>query len=562
MPTINNYTANDFVFSVTEGTDIYDTRQTATVTLTPNQGFTLVASDFTRASGPVPLGLSEYEFVQNGDNVDLIMTFEEGFEMPSNNIDMLLCVEGAAREIEFWTKWGWVAQPVANASWSFSGTSLSEFGAVGDTITVIYTTLTANPGSKLTSTNIVFDFPNESFAYTETKLYDVDGNWTSSTFIVTYTFEANNFVPDGGGDGYYILLNGTAEEIFVEEPIITAYNISTSAIPAFGGDINITIYGNPGATFSIERFDPVGSEVIVDNVTLTEYSYSYLQTLPSVATDTVYEFEITGDLSDTFDTPSGQSSAFFVYQNLPITINLDATGTGLQGWTALSRTYNAYSQPIENSAASVIDFVWNITSTTASELQITSAIDKTYWSNLQTYSSFVLSDSINSSSIELDDTSDLAVGMLVNAGTTFSNITITDVVDSNFITVSDNVTYLEGTALEFSSSNNNRVDIIANASLEADLSVTITGQCIIYQYGSDDVTFELDLDQFIEEATTATCIEVMGEAGPIGGSIDYLDCSSNPISLVVAPNEITPPFFMLSGSATVTGDIIISLATP
>jgi hypothetical protein len=562
MPTLNNYTVSPVTFSVVEGSEIYDTRQTATLVIMPNPGFTVTAADFSIRAGSIPDGIASVVFSQSGSNVNCVVTFENNFVMPSNNLDFDLCIEGSAREIEFLLKTSWNSQTIANATWSNPNFAISQREVYGTTITVGTNVITAASGHRLTDTQLVYDFEDNNFSYTETKGYDVDDNWISTTYTVIYTYPMNDVDdPDSNDDGYFITFTAASEEVYEQEPVITAYSLSSVTAPAFGGDVNITVYGNPGATFSIERFDPVGSEVIVDEVTLTGYNYSYLQTLPSVAEATEYEFVITGDLSDSFDTVTGQSSTFYVNQYMPVTITLDATGTDLEGYAPVTRTYEAYSVPVPNSTQSVANFTWNITSTANDDLSIISQITDSDWDNLAPAIVTTTAAVNNSVTVPLSSTTGLSSGMPLQTGDLISNVFIDTVVNPTSITLTEPITVASGEQLVFLNNNQNGVGITSRLSLSNDLkTLSISIGCIINNYGTDNITFTLDLDNIVAVASPPACVEFFATSGAYPGTVDYLDCSSVMQTITLSPNQVSAPVFGLAGSQVTNGqDIIITL---
>lgn len=498
MPTINNYTVSDFSFSVTEGTAIYDTMQTATLTLIPNPGFTLDANDFSIPPGPFPVGLEDYEFVQSGNNVNLILTFEEGFEMPSNNVDMLLCVQGAAVERRF-SVTTWV-QNENTGNILFTPNLEKTYyngGVAGETVTVLSFTAEAYPGWELDMPTPYMHLPNSNYNFTFDDIFDINGNHVERQCVITYTFPAEDYNPSVGENDLIIYNN--AVEIFVEEQVVTAYTSPRNTAPAAGIHVAITIYGNPGATFSLERFDGTSSELLLDNFTLETSSYIHVAYLPAVTEQTENEFVFTGDLADTFDTATGQSSSFIITQYLPVTVSVDAIGTGLEGYSELSNTYEAYSIPIQYSAQAVINVNWNIVSTTGATLQIIRDIDLSDFTNLKVYTLELISSSNNSTNIEIEDTSDLVEGMLINFGTASSTISVVSIVDSTNVTVSEPVTLPEGYLLEFRSNNDNMTTLGGGMSLSEDgLTVNILLTLRIISYGSESIEFVLNLDNIIQ----------------------------------------------------------------
>jgi hypothetical protein len=70
----------------------------------------------------------------------------------------------------------------------------------------------------------------------------------------------------------------------------------------------------------------------------------------------------------------------------------------------------------------------------------------------------------------------------------------------------------------------------------------------------------------VEPTTTTTttfgaCTEFVADGSDAGGTVDYVDCDSNPVSLPVALGEISAPFCGLLGSVTTNGPIISIIGT-
>jgi hypothetical protein len=526
MPTLNNYTISDAVFSVVEGSNIYDTQQTATLVISPNTGYTVDADDFYR-SGAMPNFVDDYEFVQVGNNVHLVLTLVDGFTMPSNNIIGEFCIGGSGVPLLYQVKTGAEYVVTGNASWDYTDQSFYEFGEYGTTINVLTNTVTADAGSKLVSTNFIFDFPNESFTYTEDKVFNIDGDWISSTFNIFYTFPAYNWL-DGNGDElytspYYIKVEAVAEEIYVELPIITAYTISNYSIPSTEFIINMVVYGNPGALFSIELFDPVSSSVIAADVELEGYSYAIQIPFPEVSANTEYVIEISGDLSESFDTPTGQPSEIIINQYIPITVTLDATTSNdLEGFSTITRSNTANSIPIQNSYSSSASFIWEIVDTYNADLEITNEYNNFYWSNIETYFKSVVGNFTSSSTIDVDSTTNILPGMILVNSSGFSNIRIDSIVDSNTILLDSSVTVVDEQGLEFSSDENTKIDINASLVLSEDNKKAIlTADVTFIQYGGADITFELDLDQLISKVP-----DTGNTTGLISATFDNADACS------------------------------------
>ena len=563
MPTLNNYTISDAVFPVVEGSNIYNTQQTATLVISPNQGYTVNSANFS-SPGPLPSFLESYEFVQDGDNVNLVLTILDGATMPSSNIIGEFCITGSAQPKLYGSKFGINYQSQGQAEWDYAELSNYVFGAYGTTVLFATNTVNALPGGVLGDTNIIFDFPENAVTYEETKTYDINGNWTSSQFDIFYTFPNYNFVVDSSFPGYtaphYIEVTASArlsDYVALEE--VTAYTVSTNSVPSLGGEIIINVYGNPGAIFSIEQTSQGGGIFIAEDFELTSNYQSFVYALPEVAINTARTFQISGDLSSSFNTTNGQSTEFEVYQNLPVSITFDAYGTDKTGWSPVVRAYNAYSAPIDGSYNSFANIVWEITGSTAQDLSIIREIELDDWENLATVTATVTSDCINSTNIELDDTTGIIREMILSIGT-FSNVSVDTVVDSNNIIVTSPVTYYTDTDLTFSAANNNGVTIDSSMEVSNDLkTITITADVDITQFGSESITFILDLDNVIEDYVPTACLQFYATAGLSGGSVIYRDCSGDVQSFALAPNEISSTYSHLDGTIEASADVVISI---
>lgn len=127
---IGNFSVQSVNFDVPEGDTITSVNPTATLTLVPDPGYQIDASDFSYTSGPSQI--TSVVFSQSGDNVLCVVTFDTTYVMPGNNIDLPICIEGSATTIDY-TLSGVVRLRTGGNTTPLSGdTAYSASGSEGD----------------------------------------------------------------------------------------------------------------------------------------------------------------------------------------------------------------------------------------------------------------------------------------------------------------------------------------------------------------------------------------------------------------------------------------------
>ena len=90
MP-LGNFTVTDSNTFVTEGQQL---PTSVILTITPNQGFVINATDFAFISAPSQINVAASTFTQDGTNVKLTAVFANPSLMPSSNLEIPLCISG------------------------------------------------------------------------------------------------------------------------------------------------------------------------------------------------------------------------------------------------------------------------------------------------------------------------------------------------------------------------------------------------------------------------------------------------------------------------------------
>jgi hypothetical protein len=500
MPTLNNYTVSDAVFSVIEGSSIYGTQQTATLTITPNTGFTVDYQDFSVIPGTLPSEINSVIFQQSGANVLCIATFNQTAIMPSENVTLNLCIEGSANEKKFYVSGGfgveWANFYVDVAMDPLEKIYYAE-GVYGEKVKIAEYIITApNPLYEIIPNTDITNLPSTNYSYTIIPSYDINGYYVSSLVEVFYTFPNFNF--DAGLDNITLFTGGV--QIFVEEPVLTAYTISNTNVSQNGMFINMTLYANPGAEISLEIYNGSTTEQLLTDYVFDNYSYQLQIEIPAVLADTVYLITLTGDLSSTFDTVTGQSSQITINQYVDTTVSIDAVSGGSLVTSGLySRTSASYSIPLLGSYASQIAINWDVVDSGNGDLNILDSITRDSFSNAAIYYKIVNGDVVSSNIVTVDSTSDLTPGMQVKLSSEqFAYAEIVDVLNSTEIELDTFVSYFDGQELEISNNLNTVISPNLALTLSVDLkTVNISGTVEIEQYGKGDITFSLNLDNII-----------------------------------------------------------------
>ena len=379
--TIGNFSVSSVNFSVPQGDTISSVQNTATLTLVPDSGYQIAASDFSYVSGPSQI--TGATFTQSGANVLCVVTFDTSYVMPSEDVDLPICIQGSATLINY--NLSGIIELIAgtNITPSTGNTAYSATGENGETVQAFTFTVSADSGYYFPTTpqgSITAGIASD-YTITSSNTTDVDGKITATTFTANYTFGAQNAT----NNVFTIVANTKAIPVVVRE--ITSYAIDTSNLP-FDSDTtrNMKIYGSAGATFSLTAVNEDGTSILnspLSNVVMPSNGvYSFNITFPSVTDNDHYDFALTGDLADTFDTVNGQPSTFTINQYLDITLTygVNTTNTLLNVTSDITYTYPPDSTLNNGDSNYSYQAIFIITS--GSEISVSADPLTTDWPNL------------------------------------------------------------------------------------------------------------------------------------------------------------------------------------
>lgn len=320
-----NFSVSSVEFGVNSGTNIVDTQSTALLTLIPDPGFTLDAADFSYTSGPSQV--AGVTFAQSGNNVIATVTFAPGAVMPSDDLDIPICISGDSGLVEYTLSGIIEVISSANVTPATSNIPYTASGNEGDDAQVFSQTITAaegyyfsdEPTGHLTSGN-----PN-SYLFGSSIVTNNDGEITAKTFTGDYTFGSSSV----SGDRFTIVAEAALIPVIVRE--ITSYTITTSNIDPSGETRAMTIFGIEGTQFSLTVVNEDETSILTSpltNITIPATgSYEFNIIFPAVTDTDNYDFVLMGNLASTFNTPEGQPSTFTLNQYIDITLGFGLTST-------------------------------------------------------------------------------------------------------------------------------------------------------------------------------------------------------------------------------------------
>ena len=320
---LDNFTISIVSITETVDTDVTIDNPNAVLLIVPNQGYSVLAANFS-ASGPLPDHVASVTFFQSGANVECVVVFTSPFIMPANDVEIGLCLSGLATLIKY-TINGTVNFVKTNVSLP-TGTSTTYFGEGDAGATGIVYSQAVLPTSG-------YYFPTAPTLYvtgglanryniTDTKTYDTSNNLVGVNFVVNYTYPAANITGD------VLTLTANAYQIYNPLIEITGYSCSLTDILTTGEIRTCTLFGAPGASYSLIYANKAGT--IIDTFTGTVGATGVVPltiNYPATTSNDYYDFVLTGDLADTFNTIYGQSSTWRVVQFVQSSLIFGVTST-------------------------------------------------------------------------------------------------------------------------------------------------------------------------------------------------------------------------------------------
>ena len=592
----DNYTITNVTYQVTGGTNVYTSHQTAVLTISPNTGFTVTASDFSWINTSLA-NVNTVVFTQSGTDVIVTVTFDNPFTMPSAATTLGLCIAGAAKPFSVEICGTYIAEGTATNMTIVSGSPIPEeisyqsSGTTDQQVLLLEKTYTAASGYYFDTSFVVeYSGPNmvqDDYNVVETKVYDGSGNHTSSNFKVFYVIQAESIYQD-------VIKIKVPSVKLINVPVVKIRNYilvnSTTnggLISPAGDERTLRVFGSPTATFTLASSngqiinpyyyqDNPGTTLYTTTPTLTMPSagfYDIRIIFPASASIAQYCFTLAGgNLVNPFPKPN----PFCLNQYPDPVLTFNTTGTS-NGQTfnvvgsPVTKTFTANTEPNSNSNAYLTEFTWTVTAANGAAMTLTG--NEANWSNLPDIITSNTSAVSNSATVPVVSATGLSTGMrmlsnipgIINVAQTGNPpaATITNI-SSNNLTISPNQTlpFASGqlTNLLFSSQKGSNVVLPTTVTLdEAGTTATVkVVEGYVQRYGDSNVTYTLDLTSLLTIGSANVCGKYTVSAGTRGGSFIYFDCiTGEKRQIVLNKGDISFAICALaspapSGSGTVT----------
>jgi len=555
MPSFNNYIFTDIQYTIPEGSNVSILYPTVQITIVPNSGYTANAADFSLDSSFSDDAVQSVVFTQDGLNVLCTVTFDTGFFMPSGNYTIPLCVVGEGKVGEI-TIGGTISTNVGpNITGSPNeggGTPYSNSGLVGETELLLTRSYTAASGYYLTSTGLQVTNGNASnYNIVQTPVYDLDNNLTSISYDVNYIYPNQSI----SGDRLSIY-QVSAREIFVAPQYVTSYSNLPGTVNGFGESFtNWKIFGGEGASVTAIMTDTYSgnSWTLVDNETIDNTGILNVPVInfPNISggatAKEVYRITLTGDLDPNFTQPN----PITIWQStlIPEITFTGLSTNGITGYTPVVKSSAAFSD--FQTSPQTVNIEWTLTA--PGTLVVDQILDGKTITNIDSVIITTTAASTNSSTITVDDTSDVVVGSKFSLNNTDRGIydyEITGVNSPTEISVSPNITIENNFKIFTYTNNGNNVDNVSFSMIEnSDGSITFKAEASIYYFGTEDTTFEFLLDNLVREIPSIACGATVasGEEG-ITDQMLTLDPAGGLIAFLVRPQGVRDKFEIIHGS--------------
>jgi len=285
--------------------------------ITPNEGYVIDAADFSIGDA-LPSQINSVVFSNGtGGIVKATCTFDSSFIMPSNDVEILIDIDGVANLVGYTVNGQYTISQTNTQESATSPIAFSQTGQEGDEVTLFTKTFTANNtyyyeilpyyyqtlGNARNESNYII-----TTAYTTSVPYIGGPEYiTAATFTVKYIIGSQNETLND--------LNFVADAVDIYIPpstdVVKSYTVNTKAWLPEGGTKTVTFYGDPGATFTlnidIDGINVDESLALEDSGSL---SYQLSANANSSGSTKVYTYTLSGNI----ESPFGQDNPFIINQ--------------------------------------------------------------------------------------------------------------------------------------------------------------------------------------------------------------------------------------------------------
>lgn len=523
MPTINNYTFSNVTHTIAENADIATAigASFVTITISPINGYTATASDFSIDPGFSNAYVDSVTFAQSGDDVICTVNFVAGATMPSGNVTIPLCIIGAG-EIELLILSGRITTTIgSNISGETPGTTIvtiSEEGSVGEQIALIssdsYAASTGYYWPNSSFPSIVLEEGNESnYEIIKTPVYNSNNQLTGISFDVNYIFPSTSQLNNK------IVINiPSTKQIYVPEEYVTSYGRFLTSINKAAQTQELVLYGGEGATFSVTLDDGTTVTPVVTNVDMPANGIYPIDidfpAFTGLISPLQYEITISGDVSPSFAQPN--PIIVNQYGILPRISFTGSSSNGITGFSTVSVDVDpdtTFEEPI------IATLNWSLSYTGTSLVfdgpPSNESFDKYAYTLVECTATPTFNPYINvvsSAGVDVGDQFNLIYPPGADGYSPFT-YEVTSVPGGTTIGVSPNITVQDGQFIEIYKSKGTIINIKStNATQVTSTSIDLVMEVEILRAGNEDITFTLDIDSFMSVISSLTAYNITGSS--------------------------------------------------
>jgi hypothetical protein len=303
MAAAPTYTITSASFEAEAGDNISSgANPTVTLVISPTAGNTILSSNFSIGE-TLPSEVASAVFSQDGANVNCLITFDASFVMPSNDVELLIDIDGTANEQTFTVAGAYSTDETNTTTISENEVAFSQTAVAGTEVTLFTKTFTADPNHLFYVPPYFYQDPNAKnqsdyiITYSDTGLGSGKNLIISSrTYTVKYIVGEQN---ESLNDLYFV---ASASPIFSATAEVSSYKINTTDILQKPESRQIDFFGGDGAAFTLNVTDGGSND---DDYSLTIPStgiVSLVLNFPHnlMSGDKTWTFTLTGDVASPF----------------------------------------------------------------------------------------------------------------------------------------------------------------------------------------------------------------------------------------------------------------------
>jgi len=303
MAAAPTYTITSASFEAEAGDNISSgANPTVTLVISPSAGNTILSSNFSIGE-TLPSEVASAVFSQDGANVNCLITFDASFVMPSNDVELLIDIDGTASEQTFTINGTIISTEANTISPGSSESGFSQTAVAGTEVTLFTKTFTAAANHLFYVPPYFYQDPNAKnqsdyiITYSDIGLGSgKDLIISSRTYTVKYIVGEQN---ESLNDLYFV---ASASPIFSATAEVSSYKINTTNIGQKPESRQIDFFGGNGAAFTLNVTDGGSND---DNYSLTMPSagvVSLVLNFPNnlAPGDKTWTFTLTGDVASPF----------------------------------------------------------------------------------------------------------------------------------------------------------------------------------------------------------------------------------------------------------------------